>query len=100
MTTNTGLEGIVVGETKLSWIDGENGELIYVGYDIDDLARHTTFEEVAYLLWNLRLPNQAELDELNRQLAAENDLDDYIAGIVRGFPKDADPMAALRTAVS
>ncbi len=100
MTTNTGLEGVVVGQTKLSWIDGENGELIYVGYDIDDLARNTTFEEVAFLLWNLRLPNRAELEELNGQLAARNDLDDYVMGIVRGFPKDAEPMAALRTAVS
>jgi len=100
MTTNTGLEGIIVGETKLSWIDGDNGELIYVGYDIDDLARNTTFEEVAYLLWNLRLPNQAELDELNRQLAAENSLNDYVLEVIRGFPKEADAMAALRTAVS
>ena len=50
MTTNTGLEGVVVGQTKLSAINGEQGELIYVGYDIDDLARNTTFEEVAFLL--------------------------------------------------
>jgi citrate synthase len=64
MSANTGLEGVIVGQSKLGWIDGENGELIYVGYDIDDLARHTTFEEVAYLLWNLRLPNKVELSEL------------------------------------
>jgi citrate synthase len=100
MTTNTGLEGVVVGETKLSWIDGENGELIYVGYDIDDLARNTTFEEVAYLLWNLRLPDRAELDELKRQLAGNSRLDDYLLEVIRGFPRDADAMAALRTAVS
>jgi citrate synthase len=100
MTTNTGLEGVVVGETKLSFIDGEKGELIYVGYDIDDLARHTTFEEVAYLLWNLRLPSRSELDELQGQLAAEAALDDYLASVIGGFPRDADAMAALRTAVS
>lgn len=100
MSANTGLEGVIVGQSSLGWIDGENGELTYVGYDIDDLARHTTFEEVAFLLWNLRLPTQAELDELNAQLVAENDLGDYILGIIRNFPKDADSMAALRTAVS
>ncbi len=100
MSANTGLEGVVVGQSKLGKIDGANGELVYVGYEIDDLARHTTFEEVAFLLWNLRLPTQAELDELNARIAAENDLGDYVLGVVKGFPKDADAMAALRTAVS
>jgi citrate synthase len=100
MTTTSGLEGVVVGQTSLSAIDGEKGELIYVGYDIDDLARNTTFEEVAYLLWHLRLPNQEELEGLKRELAAESFLDDYVMSVIRGFPKGADAMAALRTAVS
>lgn len=100
MTTTSGLEGVVVGQTSLSAIDGENGELIYVGYDIDDLARNTTFEEVAYLLWNLELPNREQLAGLKRELAAETYLDDYLMGVVRGFPREADSMAALRTAVS
>lgn len=100
MTTNTGLEGVIIGQTSLSAINGELGELIYVGYDIDDLARNTTFEEVAFLLWNLRLPSRSELDELNRALDAERGVDDYILELLRGFPKDADSMAALRTAVS
>ncbi len=100
MTTNTGLEGVVVGQTKLSWIDGENGELIYVGYDIDDLARNTTFEEVAFLLWNLRLPSESELDELKRQLAADGPIDEFLLDVIRRFPRDSDAMAALRTSVS
>ena len=100
MTTNTGLEGVVVGQTSLSHIDGEKGTLIYVGYDIDDLARNATFEEVAFLLWNQRLPNEAELAELKEQLAGEQKLDDYTMGVIKGFPKDSDAMAALRTAVS
>lgn len=100
MTTNTGLEGVVVGQSKLSYIDGENGELIYVGYDIDDLARNTTFEEVAFLLWNLRLPNREELGELSAQLEAERALDENILNLIRAFPADSDAMAALRTAVS
>jgi citrate synthase len=100
MTTNTGLEGVVIGQTSLSAINGELGELIYVGYDIDDLARNTTFEEVAFLLWNLKLPSRSELQGLERQLDAERKLPEYILGLLRGFPKDSDAMAALRTAVS
>jgi citrate synthase len=100
MTTNTGLEGVVVGQTQLSAINGEKGELIYVGYDIDDLARNTTFEEVAYLLWNLRLPNRSELEELSGQLDAERALDDASISLLRLLPRDSDAMAALRTAVS
>jgi citrate synthase len=97
---NSGLEGVVVAETRLSAIDGEKGELIYAGYDIDDLARNTTFEEVAYLLWNDRLPTRAELDELNRQLVAERAIPEQVLEMLRAFPRDADAMAALRTAVS
>jgi citrate synthase len=100
MTTNTGLEGVVVGQTHLSAINGEKGELIYVGYDIDDLARNTTFEEVAYLLWNLRLPTRTELDDLQRKLSAERALTPEIIDLIRSIPKDADAMAALRTVVS
>ena len=97
---NSGLEGVVVAETGLSAIDGEKGELIYAGYDIDDLARNATFEEVTYLLWNGRLPNQEELDDLNRQLVAERALPEKVLGMIQAFPADADAMAALRTAVS
>lgn len=100
MTTNAGLEGVIVGESRLCHINGEKGELIYVGYEIDDLARNTTFEEVAFLLWNLRLPNVAELAELKSQLSAEYGIDDYVAGVIRDFPHDSDGSAALRTAVS
>lgn len=98
--SNTGLEGVIVAQSKLSAINGEVGELIYVGYDIDDLARNTTFEEVAYLLWNLRLPNRAELEELEAALAAERAVRPEIIDLLRSFPKDAEAMAALRTAVS
>jgi citrate synthase len=95
-----GLEGVVVGQSKLSWIDGANGELIYAGYDIDDLARNTTFEEVCYLLWNGVLPNQQQLDELSGQIAAQRRLRPEILDMIRAFPKDADPMAVLRTITS
>src|SRR5256885_12746668 len=95
-----GLEGVVVGQSRLSDINGEVGELIYGGYDIDDLARHTTFEEVCYLLWNGELPNRQQLDELKRQFAEHARLDDRVLQVLRTFPSDTDPMAATRTAVS
>lgn len=100
MSTTSGLEGVVVAQTKLSAINGEQGELIYAGYEIDDLARNTTFEEVAYLLWNGRLPNAGELESLKRELAAERELSPAILSLLRAFPKDSEAMAALRTAVS
>jgi citrate synthase len=95
-----GLEGVSVGKSRLSWIDGEKGELVYGGYEIDDLARNSTFEEVCYLLWNGALPNRDQLEELKRQFAAERTLAPELVDMLRAFPKDADPMAALRTAVS
>ncbi|HYH81540.1 MAG TPA: citrate/2-methylcitrate synthase [Longimicrobium sp.] len=95
-----GLEGVIVGQSKLSDIDGEVGELIYAGYDIDDLARNTTFEEVCYLLWNGELPNREQLDGLKQELQANASLSDEMLAVLRTLPADADPMAALRTAVS
>lgn len=98
--SNAGLEGIVVAETKLSAIDGEKGELIYGGYDIDDLARNTTFEEVIHLLWEGELPNEGQLRELRAKLAAERPLKGEVIDLMRSFPTDADPMVVLRTMVS
>jgi citrate synthase len=98
--SNSGLEGVVVAQTNLSAINGAEGELIYVGYDIDDLARNTTFEEVAYLLWNGKLPTRPELEELNAKLLAERPLGAELLELLRLFPRDANPMAVLRTAVS
>ena len=95
-----GLEGVVIGQTKLSDIDGEVGELIYAGYDIDDLARNTTFEEVCYLLWNGELPNREQLTQIRGELAGQARLRPEMLEMVRAFPRDADPMAALRTSVS
>jgi citrate synthase len=98
--SNAGLEGVVVAQTKLSAINGETGELIYGGYEIDDLARNTTFEEVTHLLWNGRLPNDAELKQLSDELAAEAAVTPQMLELLRSFPAGGDSMAALRTAVS
>ena len=96
----SGLEGVVVAQSRLSYINGAEGELIYGGYDIDDLARNTTFEEVCYLLWNGKLPNRQELDGLKADLRAAQSVDPRVLDMLRDFPHDADPMAALRTSVS
>lgn len=98
--STSGLEGVVVAQTKLSAINGAEGELIYAGYDIDDLARNTSFEEVCYLLWNGELPNRSQLDALRADLGAQQEITPEVIEMLRGYPKDADPMAALRTIVS
>ncbi|MCZ6757967.1 MAG: citrate synthase, partial [Bacteroidetes bacterium] len=99
-TQSSGLEGVVALETKICDIDGQKGELIYAGYDIQDLAAHATFEEVAFLLWNGRLPSSEETEVLIRKFAAERTLPPMIVDILRMTPEDANPMAALRTGIS
>jgi citrate synthase len=95
-----GLKGVIALESELSSIDGEKGELIYRGYTIEDLAKHATYEEVVYLLWNGELPNASELTELRSQLRANRALPEEILDILRNAPETAHPMAVLRTAVS
>lgn len=95
-----GLKGVIALESELSSIDGEKGELIYRGYTIEDLAKHATYEEVVYLLWNGELPNASALQELRSQLRANRELADEILDILSNAPETAHPMAVLRTAVS
>ena len=96
-----GLEGVLALETELSFIDGQEGVLLYRGYEISDLAKNVSFEEVAYLLWNSGLPNQSQLDELSRRLREERPVHpDIIDHLRHHTPKDAVPMSALRTAIS
>ena len=95
-----GLEGVVIADTKLSKVMGDIGKLIYCGYDINDLAAHASFEEVVFLLWNTRLPNQAELDQFETELAANMALPPSLLETMKRFPKEAHPMGVLRSAVS
>ncbi len=97
---NRGLEGIVAFSSTKSAIDGEKGDLIYAGYNIDTLAENSTFEEVAYLLWNDRLPTADELDDLNKKLVAERELPQPLIDYLGSTSKDAEPMSVLRTATS
>jgi citrate synthase len=95
-----GLEGAVAASSSISYIDGNIGKLIYGGYNIHDLAQHSTFEEVIYLLWNSRLPSQPELDELKAQLNKESGIPSEIHQLIRSLPTDVNPMDMLRTVVS
>ena len=96
-----GLAGVIALDTAICYIDGEAGELLYRGYEIDDLARNASFEEVAYLLWHGDLPTEAQLAELHTQLRSERALRPEIIDHLRHHtPDDANPMAAVRTAVS
>lgn len=95
-----GLEGVVVTESSVSYVDGQKGHLVYRGYQIEDLAEHSTFEETTKLLLDGELPRKGELEEFSRQLASERALDDRILDLIHEFPTDSEPMAVLRTAVS
>lgn len=97
---NKGLDGIVAFSTTKSSIDGQSGELIYSGYNIDTLAENATFEEVCFLLWNDRLPNKKELDELKNKLQSQRELPETILNYIKTTNKKAEPMAVLRTATS
>ncbi|MBG86669.1 MAG: citrate synthase [Verrucomicrobiales bacterium] len=95
-----GLEGIVAASTKLSDVRGQEGVLIYNGYNINDLAGHVSFEEVVHLLHHGTLPNRAQLDELNSTLRGLRELPQGVIEIIKTLPADAPPMHAIRTAVS
>src|SRR6267378_3698273 len=95
-----GLEGVVATTSSICYIDGDEGVLAYRGYDIHDLADHSTFEEVCYLLWFGRLPKADELKALTQRMADERKLDASIITLLQLAPKHALPMDVLRTVVS
>jgi len=98
--TAKGLEGIVANSTRLSDVLGQEGILIYGGYDINELAGKATYEEVVYLLWHGHLPSKNQLHELQRRLRHERDLPEDILDFLRNVPHKASPMDVLRTAIS
>ena len=95
-----GLRGVVAAQSAIGDVNGEQGILIYQGYDIHDLAENSTFEEVIYLLWNGRLPKKDELEDLKAQFQANSDIPAELVEMMKTFPKDANPMDVLRTSVS
>ncbi len=99
-SVSKGLDGIIAANTKLSDVRGDIGELIYCGYDINELAGKVTYEEVVHLLHHNHLPNRAELTELKGALAAYREIPKGVIDIIKKLPKTTPPMHALRTAVS
>lgn len=97
--TGAGLEGIIAAESSICYIDGQEGILSYQGYNIHTLAENAKFEEVVFLLWNGRLPKQAELNELKASLVRHRAIPEQVADFLRSVPQ-AVPMDVLRTAVS
>jgi citrate synthase len=95
-----GLRGVVAAQSAIGDVNGEKGILIYQGYNIHDLAEHSTFEEVVFLLWNGRLPKSDEFQQLKEQIRANYAVPPQVIDMMKTFPKKADPMDVLRTAVS
>jgi len=95
-----GLEGIVANSTTLSDVRGEEGILIYAGYNINELAGKVSYEEVVYLLWHGELPNKAQLEALHRELGSQRELPQGVIDFLKSAPKDANPMDVIRTGVS
>ena len=98
--TAKGLEGIVANSTRLSDVQGLEGKLVYVGYDIGELAGKASYEEVIHLLWHGHLPNKKELADLCHNLRSRRDLPLGVVRFLTRAPKNADPMDVIRTAVS
>src|SRR5688572_18643316 len=103
MTTDAkprgGLEDVVAATSAICYLDGDRGVLAYYGYDVHDLARGASFEEVCYLLWHGRLPNRAELGDLQSQLAAARPLSESMLRLMKQLPP-SDGMDMLRTLTS
>lgn len=95
-----GLEDVVANTSDICFIDGQEGRLVYRGFNVADLAETSSFEEVIYLLWNGNLPDMGELSRFSRELASHRFLALPVLDFLRSLPKTTIPMDALRTAVS
>ena len=96
---NIGLRGVAVADTKISFIDGQQGILIYRGYRIEELAERSSFMEVAYLLLEGDLPAKAELGLFSQKVKDARKLPDYVYPCLKALPKSANPMDVLQAAV-
>ena len=95
-----GLEGIVAAETRIGDVRGQEGVLLYCGYDINELAGKITFEECVHLLYHNSLPNKAALEKITTALRAERELPQGVIDYLKGAPKSAKPIDVMRSAVS
>ncbi len=99
-TIGPGLEGAIACETKVGYVNGRKGWLVYRGYNIFDLCAYSTFEEVSFLLLHGHLPNSKELREFNDQMIKSRDIPNTLR-LMMGFPiQEMNPMGALRIGVN
>lgn len=96
---NIGLRGVTVADTKVSFIDGEKGVLIYRGYRIEDLAEKSSFMEVAYLILNGDLPNKEQLEAFSDRVMAARQVPEYIYDNFKKWPKESKPMDVLQASI-
>ena len=96
---NIGLRGVTVADTKISFIDGQQGILIYRGYRIEELAERSTFMETAYLLLNGELPSKEELAQFEVEVREARPLPEYLIASMKQLPKTSNPMDVLQAAV-
>ena len=99
-SVSKGLEGIIAAHTRLSDVRGDIGQLIYCGYDINELAGKVSYEEVVHLLYHNHLPNAKELADLKAVLSGYRELPQGVIDLLTNLPKDCPPMHAIRTGVS
>ena len=95
-----GLEDVVISTSDICFIDGQQGRLLYRGFDIDDLVAHSTFEEVVYLLWHGALPSRKELDAHVKALTRARKILPRFLTLLKDLPRKTTPMEVLRTGVS
>jgi citrate synthase len=95
-----GLEGVVAATTHLCNLDGVHGRLAYQGYDIDDLARRASFEEVVWLLWHGELPRPAELDGFRKELSDARPLSPLVLKALKLLPRQMHPMRVLQAGIA
>jgi citrate synthase len=99
-SSSKGLKGVIAADSSICFIDGQEGRLVYRGYNIHELAEQSTFEEVVYLLLKGELPTPSQLREFTTVLSQNRSIAPPVLAFLRSLPRDVVPMTALRTAVS
>lgn len=95
-----GLEGAITNITKIGYVDGQEGHLVYRGYSIEDLCANCNYEEVAYLLIHGNLPSASQLSEFGSKMRAERTLPDEVKALIKSLPHDCHPMNALQASLA
>lgn len=95
-----GLEGVIAAETEIGFVDGQEGRLVYRGYDISVLSENSNYEEISYLLNFGKLPNRKQMTEYLEQMRANSEVPQDTYDLIQTYGKKAHPMVTLRTVIS